>query len=531
MNLTILIPLLLIYIGVMSALAYYGYKKTVTQEDYLIGGRDTNPIIMALSYGATFISTSAMVGFGGVASVYGMGLLWLAFLNIVLGIFVAFAIFGKRIRRMSKKMNATTFSTFLGKYYDSNFITTFSGVMIFIFMPAYTSIVLIGGGRFIQETLSLNYNIALLLIALIVAVYVITGGIKAVMYTDAFGAIIMLVGMAIFLAITYYAVGGVVDGHNALRALSTMVPEGMVGDGHNGWMSMPDVGSTIWWTLVSSLILGVGIGVLAQPQLVMRSMTVNSDKSLYRSVIVGGIFIFFMAGSAYMIGPLSNVYFMETTGQLAIEAAGGNTDIVIPKLINSLMPDWFVYLFTLSLISATISTVSSLIHVQAAAFSEDILGTLGFKGPLWNKINPAKLGVIIGVILAVLLAYLLPGGVIAQATAFWFGICAAGFLPSLVGAMFWKKATKRGAEASIIVGFLTSVLGFLFLKSSQSTAFGLSQALFGKDYLLPYPWTHIDPLVYSLSLSTLVFITVSLKTKSQEEILEKDWQQENVAEQ
>ncbi|MCA0983221.1 sodium:solute symporter family protein [Halobacillus yeomjeoni] len=529
MNLSILIPLLIVYISVMSLLAYYGYKKTVTQEDYLIGGRNTNPLIMALSYGATFISTSAMVGFGGVASVYGMGLLWLAFLNIVLGIFVAFAVFGKRIRRMSLHMNASTFSTFLGKYYESKFITIFSGLMIFIFMPAYTSIVLIGGGRFIQESLSLNYNIALLLIAFIVGVYVITGGIKAVMYTDAFGALIMLAGMAVFLVLTYYAVGGVLDGHHALRALTNQVPEALAENGHNGWMSMPDTGSPMWWTLISTLILGVGIGVLAQPQLVLRSMTVNSDQSLYRSVLVGGVFIFFMAGSAYMIGPLSNVYFMETSGQLAMEAAGGNIDLVIPKLINSLMPEWFVYLFTLSLISATISTVSSLIHVQSAAFSEDILRTLGFKRRV-AKMNTAKLGVMIGIVAAIMLAYILPGGVIAQATAFWFGICAAGFLPSLVGAMFWKGSSKRGAEASIIAGFSASMFGFLFLKSSQSTAFGLSKALFGKDYLLPFPWTHIDPLVYSLTLSTVVFIIVSLKTKTKTEHVRTEWPHQKIAE-
>ncbi|QAS54287.1 sodium:solute symporter family protein [Halobacillus litoralis] len=525
MNLAILLPLVLVYIGIMSLLAYYGYKKTVTPEDYLVGGRNTNPIIMALSYGATFISTLAMVGFGGVASVYGMGLLWLAFLNIVLGIFVAFAVFGKRIRSMSSKLNASTFPTFLGKHYDSKFITVFAGVMIFIFMPAYTSIVLIGGGRFLQESLSINFNVALLVLAFIVAVYVITGGIKAVMYTDAFGAVIMLVGMAIFLFMTYQAVGGLFGGHRALQSLSSMVPDNLKADGHNGWMSMPDLGSPMWWTLVSTMILGVGIGVLAQPQLAMRSMTVSSNKSLYRSVIVGGVFIFFMAGAAYMIGPLSNVYFMETSGQLAIQAAGGNTDLVIPKMISTLMPDWFVYLFTLTLISATLSTVSSLIHVQSSAFGEDILRTIGVKKIFAGKISPNRLGVIVGVVLAVILAYALPGGIIAQATAFWFGICAAGFLPALTGALFWKRASRQGAAASMVVGFSMSVFGFLFLKSSQSSAFGVSQALFGRDFLLPFPWTNIDPLLYSLPLSTIVFISVSLMTNKKEK---QEWNKEKI---
>ncbi|QST01645.1 sodium:solute symporter family protein [Pontibacillus sp. ALD_SL1] len=509
MTMSILIPLCIVYIGIMSGLAYYGYKKTVTESDYLLGGRNINPVVMALSYGATFISTSALVGFGGVGSIFGMGLLWLAFLNIVLGIFVAFAVFGTRIRRLSIELDASTFPSLLGKRYGSKFITIFAGAMIFIFMPAYTSIVLIGGGRFLQESLSLNFNLSLFILAAIIALYVISGGIKAVMYTDAFGAVIMLIGMVVFLVVTYQAVGGVVDGHAALTALKDMVPESLASGGHQGWTSMPVLGSPLWWTLVSTIIMGVGIGVLAQPQLMMRCMTVKDDKALYRSVLIGGIFIFFMTGAAFIIGPLSNVYFMETAGQLSITAAEGNSDLVIPKFINSLMPEWFIYLFTLTLLSATISTISSLVHLQASAFGEDIMKSIGVK---WgrNGQGMTRLGVIVGMLAAIGLAYVLPGGVIARATAFWFGICAAGFLPTLMGALFWKRASKNGAIFSIITGFAVSILGFLFLHVKESGVLGLSQALFGKDALLAFPWTHIDPLFYALPLSALVFVTVSL---------------------
>ncbi|TLS36878.1 sodium:solute symporter family protein [Pseudalkalibacillus caeni] len=516
MNMAILIPLVLVYMAIMTGLAYYGYKKTTSEADYLVGGRSISPTVMALSYGATFISTSALVGFGGAGSIFGMGLLWLAFLNIVLGIFVAFAVFGTRIRRLSIKFDATTFPTLLGKRYESKFITVFAGAMIFIFMPAYTSIVLIGGGRFLQESLSMNFNVALLLLGAIVAMYVISGGIKAVMYTDAFGAVIMLVGMIVFLVVTYNAVGGIIDGHAALSALKDMVPESLAKGGHQGWTSMPVLGSPLWWTLVSTIIMGVGIGVLAQPQLAMRCMTVKNDRALYRSVLVGGIFIFFMTGAAFMIGPLSNVYFMENSGQLAISVAGGNSDLVIPKIINAIMPEWFIYLFTLTLLSATISTISSLIHVQATAFGEDIMNTMGIKAGFKNKQSLSRLGVIIGVLAAIILAYLLPGGIIARATAFWFGICAAGFLPVLIGALYWKGATRAGAIYSMITGFGVSVFGFLFMHAAESGPIGLSKAIFGKDALFAFPWTHIDPLFYALPLSTIVFVVVSVLDKSKD---------------
>lgn len=199
MNLGLLAIIVLLYLATLSYLAYMGYRTTRTAEDYLVAGRTNHPGIMALSYGATFISTSAIVGFGGAAGHFGFSLLWLTFLNIFLGIIVAFAVFGTRIRRLGVTLGSTTFSELLGKRYRSRFVTFFSGLMIFIFIPAYTSIILIGGGRFIEETLKIEYNVALFILAIIVGAYVITGGLKAVMYTDALCAAIMFIGMAILL--------------------------------------------------------------------------------------------------------------------------------------------------------------------------------------------------------------------------------------------------------------------------------------------------------------------------------------------
>src|SRR5699024_2971212 len=163
----------------------------------------------------------------------------------------------------------------------------------------------------------------------------------------------------------------------------------------------------------------------------------------------------FMTGAIYMIGPLSNIIFQDTRGELALTVAGGNVDLVVPILINEMMLDWFFYLFTLTslsavisifrslfhvqatsfsvdvltALSAVISPISSLMHVQAISFSEDIFKTLGITSVFGGKISLVRFGVIIGVVAAVILAYIPPGGVIAQATSFWFGICAAGFLP------------------------------------------------------------------------------------------------------
>lgn len=95
MDLMILSVVVLIYLLMVGYVGYIAWKRTKSADDYMVAGRKTHPYIMALSYGATFISTAAIVGFGGVAANYGMGILWLVFLNIIVGIFIAFVFFGK----------------------------------------------------------------------------------------------------------------------------------------------------------------------------------------------------------------------------------------------------------------------------------------------------------------------------------------------------------------------------------------------------------------------------------------------------
>jgi SSS family solute:Na+ symporter len=508
-NLAVLAVVLVLYIIVVTYLSYLGYRQTKNAEDYMVAGRQMSGWIMALSYASTFISTSAIVGFGGAAGVFGFTLMWLSFFNIILGIFVAFIVMGEPIRNMSINLGTTTLASMLGERYQSKFITWFIGLMIFLLMPAYTGVVLIGGARFIEESLKINFNLALLLLAVLIAVYVGWGGLKGVMYADAFMCGMMLLGMIVLLFKTYAVVGGVTAGHQALTSIANLVPENLAKGGHLGWTAMPKWGSAIWWTVISTIVMGVGIGVLAQPQLVLRFLTVPSRQAINRAVLTGGVCIFLFTGTAFMVGPLTNVYFHDTVGQISIVVAKGNTDLIIPAFINSVMPPAYVYLFMVTLLSACITTVNGLIHVQSVAFSRDLLAT-------WNvKLNPlvlSRIGVAVGTVGAVVMAYILPISIIARATAFWFGICAAGILPALLGAIFWRRVTKTAAVWSVALGYGVSIFGFVFLHASEATPFGICKAIFGKATLLPYPWTHVDPLFYSIIVSAAALIVITCFT-------------------
>ncbi len=513
MNLIILSVIVITYLIITGILGYMGFRSTKTQTDYLLAGRKIHPMVMALSYGATFISTSAIIGFGGAAAVFGMGIIWLTFLNIMVGIFIAFAFFGKRTRKMGHNLDAHTFPELLGKRYDSRMLQTAGGILIFLAMPLYAGSVIIGGVQFISQTLRINYEIALFFFVAVVAIYVVMGGMRGVMYTDAFQGTLMFVGMVFLLCYTYYLLGGPLQAHRDLTAMAPEAVKVFGAQGHLGWTAMPATGSPYWWQLVSTIVLGVGIGVLAQPQLTVRFMTVKSGHELNRAIVVGGIFICAMTGVAFTVGALSNVYFMKTVGKIALIAGEKKTDNIIPLFIDKAMPPWFIAFFFVTLMAAAMSTLSSQFHAMGTSFGRDFLEKgLRFKGK--NSVAVSRMAMGLGIILSTLIAYALPkfyaGGtaIIATGTAIFFGLCAAAFLPAYFGALYFRRVTRQAALASFFSGLTISLFWLFFVHAKEAVPLGLCKALFGQVTLFP-AMANVDPIIISLPFSALVYLMVN----------------------
>ena len=508
MDVMILTIVFIIYIFALVLVGYYAYKKTNSSEDFMIAGKDTHPFVMAMSYGATFISTAAIVGFGGVAGQYGMSVLWLAFLNIIIGVFIAFVFLGKRTRRMGHALGSLTFPEFLGKRFDSKFIHYASGLIIFCAMPLYAAVVLIGAARFLESSLLIDFSIALLILSIIITFYVLFGGIRGVMYTDALQGTIMVIAMVFLLAFVYWLLGGVDTANTALSGMVNLYPAEATATGGTGWTSF-------WWSLVSSTLIGVGIGVLAQPSLIVRFMTVKSDKELNRSVLIGGIFIAVMPTTAYIVGSLSNVYFYDKLGKIAVDVVGGNIDKIIPTFITMALPEWFVYIFLLSLIAAAMSTISSQLHTQGTAFGVDIYGTIRDKAKQkLDQVTISRIGILIAIILALVMAFSLPGSVVALGTSLFFEICAAAFLPVFLGALYWKGITRLGAIAGIVSGTFVSLFWLIFVFAKTAKGLGICMALFGMETILPAaPWPFIDVMLIAVPISAIFTVVVSLLTK------------------
>jgi solute:Na+ symporter, SSS family len=598
MDLMVLTITAIIYLGAVVYLGFRGYKSTRSTTDYMLAGGRVHPFVMAISYGATFISTAAIVGFGGLASIYGMGLLWLTFLNILVGIFIAFVVFGRRTRRMGHRLQAHTFPELLGRRFNSRFIQAFTALIIIVFMPLYTAAVLIGSARYIETTFSLPFEFAVALFSLIIAGYVVAGGLKGVMYTDALQGGLMFTGMVILLVFTYVKLGGVVEAHQRLDRLPQEVeaafqeripdivaamppgtdpadpgawflqgagklkaagalPEtdkeaamaadpdlpavaglmkqypalgaknvvaGISKGGFQGWTRMPVAGTPFFYVMVTSIIAGVGIGVLAQPQLVVRFMTVKSTRELNRAVLMGGVFILATVGVAYIVGNLSNVWFWEQGGTLSMAKAGGNIDRVMPEFINSALPKWFGVIFMLTLLSAAMSTLSSQFHAIGTSIGRDFYekGILGAHEHQ-STVFITRVGVIVAIIVTVIVSFALPEGIIGIATAIFFGLCASAFLPMYIGGLFWKRMTRAGAISSLCSGFGVSFFWLMFVQQPKYPLPALlAQAIFNEPTIwsnatFGIQWNWVEALFVALPVSTVVAVVVSLITRPEPE--------------
>ena len=390
--------------------------------------------------------------------------------------------------------------------------------IIFIGMPLYAAVVMKGGAVFIEQMFHIDLHLALLIFTLIVAAYVITGGIKGVLYTDALQAVIMFACM-LFLLFWFYRVMdmGFIEANRKLTEIAPLVPERFKEVGHQGWTAMPVTGSPQWYTLVTSLILGVGIGCLAQPQLVVRFMMVESTKQLNRGVLIGCVFLIVTVGAIYHVGALSNLFFLKTEGVVASEAIK-DMDKIIPLFIDRAMPEWFSAVFMLCILSASMSTLSAQFHTMGASFGADIFPKLGHRKNA-NSTMGVRIGVLCSILVSYIICYTLSAGVIARGTALFMGICAATFLPAYFCSLFWKKATKEGALASLWTGALASLFAMLFLHKAEAGAVGLCNMLSGRDVLIDiYPWFAIDPILFALPLSIVAMVFTSLITYKKQEI-------------
>ena len=528
MDIILFIISMSLFAAMFIFLGYLGYKKTKTAEDYFVAGRTMGSVLIAFSYGATFISAVALIGFSGIASMYGHSILWLAFLNIFVGIFIAFVVYGFRTRKIGISLNAMTLPEILGNRFNSTRLQLVSGLIIGIFMIAYTSAVFLAVANLFQVTFGISYELCVVIFTIVVGFSLIAGGLYGVIWTHAVQAILMIIGMVILTVGIYSMLGGVGPAHEAAAALT---PEALKSIGSpaatnapNGLTSMPPFLSKPFM-MILTLIFGVGIGVLAQPQLIIRYLTAKNEKALRLAIPYGGIFILIMTFTAFSIGPLCNVLMVNNGIMYPTKIVNGvvtaNPDAVIPVIINQFFPPWFIVVFLFAILAAAMSTASSLFHTAGASIGRDVYEK-GLKKKLTAKksLFITRIATFI-IVIATLILTLKPVDVVAFMCAFFFGLMACTFLAPYTLMLYWKKTSRAGAWAGMLGGFIFTMLWYVLIY------FKTAPSIIGSTLINDYTINMLDPIFIGLPLSfilTYIFSVIVKQDNEEQKMMKKSFE-------
>lgn len=391
--------------------------------------------LLAMTMMATYGSASSFIGGPGVAYNKGLGWVLLSMAQLPAGYYVLMVL-GKKFAIIARKFKAITLIDFLRERYRSNVIVIVSAISIIIFLFSSMAAQWIGGARLIESLTGWHYSTALFIFAIVVLIYVIIGGFRAVALTDAVQGSVMLLGSIIILIGTIIAGGGI---SNIMGDLVAENPKLVSPFGADDSLT-PLYVSTFW--------ILIGIGVIGLPQIAVRAMAYKNAKSMHSAIIIGTIAI-----GTVMFG-------MHLTGVLARPVIPGIEigDKVMPMLTLKVLPPFLAGIVLAAPMAAIISTVNALLMLVSSTIVKDIY--LNFIKPNAKDQEIKRISFLVTAIIGiiVIVVSLRPPDLLVWLNLFSFGGLESVFVWPVIFGLYWKKGNKYGAITSMIIGLTSYIL-------------------------------------------------------------------------
>ncbi len=450
--------IVVVYVLIMLAVGWWSMRRTKNVGDFFLGGRSLGPWMSAFAYGTTYFSAVLFIGYAGKLG-WGFGLqtMWIVLGNTLVGSLLAWWVLARRTRGMTARLNALTLPEFLRARYESKGLQIISALVVFVFLVPYSASVYMGLSYLFQKALGLQYNEALIFLALLTGVYLVMGGYFAVAISDFIRGFVEFAGVILMVSLLAAMKGGFVASWTALASAKFMpaltAPPPPVGPPFPGWLTL------------AALVLITSFGPWALPQMVQKFYSIRSQAVVKRAMIISTVFALFMSFGAYYTGSLTHLFFTDprTDLQPIVDAATGkpNLDLLMPHFITTFVPGWLVLVILLLVFSASMSSLSSLVLVSSSAIAIDLFGAFTNRaGKDRTVMLLMRLLCALFVVLSLVIAMSKVDVIVNLMVIAWASLAGAFLAPYLYG-LFWKRATKAGAYAAMFSGVGTSVTLFL----------------------------------------------------------------------
>ena len=451
------IGMLVVFFAVMIAVGLYCRKHSTDVRGFVLGGREVGPWLTAFAYGTSYFSAVIFVGYAGQFGwKFGIASTWIGIGNAVLGSLLAWMVLGRRTRLMTQKLESATMPEFFGKRYSSNALKVAASLIVFVFLIPYTASLYNGLSRLFEMAFpGVSYSVCVIVMAVLTGIYVIAGGYMATAINDFIQGVIMIIGIVAVIAAVLTQNGGFIEALNGLAEISV---EGNAPGAFNSFFG-PDPLGLLFVVILTSL------GTWGLPQMVQKFYAIKSEKDITKGTIISTVFAIIVAGGCYFLGGFGRLF----TEKLSFGADGsivGGFDAIIPTMLSGL-PDILVAIVIVLVLSASMSTLSSLVLTSSSTLTLDLI-----KGNIVKDMSEKRQLLIMRLLIVVFVvvsAYIALNkdklSAIADMMGISWGALAGAFLAPFMYGLYWKKTSKASVWASFIFGAGIMILNMLFRAS------------------------------------------------------------------
>ena len=444
MDLFIKLVLLVIFFGVMIGIGLYCRKHATDVNGFVLGGRSVGPWLTAFAYGTSYFSAVVFVGYAGQFGwKYGIAATWAGLGNAFLGSLLAWAVLGRRTRIMTQHLDSATMPQFFGERFGSKPLKLAASAIIFIFLIPYTASLYNGLSRLFGMAFDIDYSICVIVMAVLTGIYVIAGGYMATAINDFIQGIIMLVGIVTVIAAVLNGQGGFLHALQTMAQIPSDVPLTMGQPGAFTSFFGPDPMNLLGVVILTSL------GTWGLPQMIGKFYAIKDEKSIHTGTVISTFFAIVVAGGSYFLGGFGRLFdnpsiYNKETGSVIF-------DSIIPYMLSTL-PDILIGTVVVLVLSASMSTLSSLVLTSSSTMTLDLLKDRVMKNMSEKKqVLTMQVLIVFFIVLSVVIA-LNPPTFIAQLMGISWGALAGAFLAPFLYGLYWKGVTKAAVWASFAAG-------------------------------------------------------------------------------
>ena len=465
------IILLVAFFAVMIAIGFMTRKNASNVSGFVLGGRSVGPWLTAFAYGTSYFSAVIFVGYAGQFGwKFGISSTWVGIGNAILGSLLAWAVLGRRTRIMTQHLHSATMPDFFARRFGSDSLKVFASIVIFIFLIPYTASLYNGLSRLFEMAFGIPYFWCVLVMSVLTAVYVIVGGYMATAVNDFIQGLIMLVGIVAVIAAVLGKNGGFLGSLNGLAAITDERVSASPGV-FNSFFG-PDPLSLLGVVILTSL------GTWGLPQMVGKFYAIKSEGDIHKGTVISTAFALIVAGGCYFLGGFGRL-FSDVIGVAENGAPVGGYDAVIPAMLSGL-PDLLIAVVIILVLSASMSTLSSLVLTSSSTVTLDLL-----KGHVIKNLNEKKQLMIMRALVVVFIAISAmiaiiqvssPVAFIAQAMGVSWGAMAGAFLAPFLYGLYWKRTSRIACWINILFSVVFMTIDMLSNLGVLPVSLGLLQS-------------------------------------------------------